>query len=108
MTHAQEIITIAICAAGTMATRFLPFFVFRENRPVPDFVRYLGQALPSAIFAMLVVYCLRNVDFTSGARGLPELLSIAATALLHITIRRMTVSILGGTTCYALLSRFLF
>ena len=75
MTQAQEIMTIAICVAGTMATRFLPFLIFREGRPVPPYVRYLGKALPSAIFAMLVVYCLKNVDFASGAHGLPELSS---------------------------------
>ena len=100
MTHTQEILTIAICVAGTMATRFLPFLIFREGRPVPPYVQYLGKALPSAIFAMLVVYCLRNVDFTGGAHGLPELVSIAATAALHLCRRNMLLSILGGTLCY--------
>ena len=100
MTHTQEILTIAICVAGTMATRFLPFLIFREGRPVPPYVQYLGKALPSAIFAMLVVYCLRNVDFTGGAHGLPELVSIAATAALHRWRRNMLLSILGGTLCY--------
>ena len=28
MTLAQRIITIALCALGTMATRFLPFLMF--------------------------------------------------------------------------------
>lgn len=100
MTHTQEILTIAICVAGTMATRFLPFLIFREGRPVPPYVQYLGKALPSAIFAMLVVYCLRNVDLTGGAHGLPELVSIAATAALHLWRRNMLLSILGGTLCY--------
>ena len=100
MTHTQEILTIAICVGGTMATRFLPFLIFREGRPVPPYVQYLGKALPSAIFAMLVVYCLRNVDLTGGAHGLPELVSIAATAALHLWRRNMLLSILGGTLCY--------
>ena len=100
MTHTQEILTIAICVVGTMATRFLPFLIFREGRPVPPYVQYLGKALPSAIFAMLVVYCLRNVDFTGGAHGLPELVSIAATAALHLWRRNILLSILGGTLCY--------
>ena len=100
MTHTQEILTIAIWVAGTMATRFLPFLIFREGRPVPPYVQYLGKALPSAIFAMLVVYCLRNVDLTGGAHGLPELVSIAATAALHLWRRNMLLSILGGTLCY--------
>ncbi len=108
MTHTQEIITIAICAAGTMATRFLPFVVFREGRPVPAYVRYLGKALPSAIFAMLVVYCLKDVDFASSARGLPEFIAIAATVLLHLWKRQMLLSILGGTVCYMALVQLAF
>lgn len=108
MTAAHEVVTIAICAAGTMATRFLPFIIFREGRPVPRYVQYLGKALPSAIFAMLVVYCLRHVDFAGGSHGLPELVSIAATAALHLWRRNMLLSILGGTVCYMSLMRFVF
>ena len=37
--------TIAICVAGTMATRFLPFLIFREGRLVPPYVQYLGKNL---------------------------------------------------------------
>ena len=108
MTHAQEIMTIAICVAGTMATRFLPFIIFREGRPVPAYVRYLGKALPSAIFAMLVVYCLKDVDFAAGAHGLPEFIAIAATVLLHLWRRRMLLSILGGTLCCMALVQLVF
>lgn len=32
MTLYQQIITIGLCIAGTMLTRFLPFIVFRENK----------------------------------------------------------------------------
>lgn len=30
MTTLEQIVTIALCAAGTMATRFLPFLVFSD------------------------------------------------------------------------------
>lgn len=30
MTLAQQIITIGMCILGTMATRYLPFFIFKE------------------------------------------------------------------------------
>lgn len=82
MTLSQQIITIALCALGTMATRFLPFLVFSEKRKMPAFIRYIGRWLPSAVFGMLVVYCLKDVSLLGGSHGLPELLSIAATALL--------------------------
>ena len=62
MTLAQQIITIELCVLGTMTTRFLPFLVFRENRETPKFIQYVGNFLPSAVFGMLVVYCLRNVN----------------------------------------------
>ena len=61
MTLLQQIITIGLCVAGTMMTRFLPFLVFRETRSTPPFVQYLGTVLPSAVFGMLVIYCLRDV-----------------------------------------------
>ena len=32
MTLAQQIITIGMCILGTMATRYLPFFIFKENK----------------------------------------------------------------------------
>ena len=108
MTLAQQILTIAICALATMATRFLPFLVFRKGGPTPPLVIYLGKALPSAIFAMLVVYSLRNVDVLGQSHGLPELLAIVVTVALHLWKRQMLVSIAGGTVCYMLLVQLVF
>lgn len=108
MTISQQAITIAICAAVTMLTRFLPFIVFSSDRPTPKFIGYLGRALPGAIFAMLVIYCLRNVSLTSGTHGLPELISIAVVLALHLWKRKMLLSIAAGTLCYMLLVQFVF
>ncbi|MCB6367805.1 AzlD domain-containing protein, partial [Intestinibacillus massiliensis] len=63
MTMLQLLIMIAALAAGVMITRFVPFVLFPENRKVPKTVEYLGSVLPPAVIALLVVYCLRNVDF---------------------------------------------
>lgn len=104
----QQIITIALCAGATMLTRFLPFLFFREGRETPPFVRYLGKALPAAVFAMLVVYCLKGVNVFSGSHGLPELIAIAVTVLLHLWKREMLLSIAGGTVCYMLLVQLVF
>ena len=108
MTLAQQIITIALCAAGTMLTRFLPFILFSPKRPLPKYIRYLGQALPAAIFGMLVVYCLKDVNIFGGAHGVPELISIALTAALHLWKRSMLLSIAGGTVLYMLLVQLVF
>lgn len=108
MTLSQQIITIAICVFGTMTTRFLPFLIFSGKRPTPRYIQYLGSALPAAIFGMLVVYCLKNVNFLVGNHGLPELLAIVFTAALHLRKRQMLISIAGGTICYMLLVQLVF
>ncbi len=108
MTITEQIITISMCVLGTMLTRFLPFALFRSNRPTPPYVQYLGKVLPGAIFAMLVVYCLRNVTPLEGNHGLPELLAVLVTVGLHVWKRRMILSIAGGTICYMLLVQFVF
>ncbi len=107
MTLSQEIITIAICALGTMLTRFLPFLIFSKGK-TPPYIQYLGKALPAAIFSMLVVYCLKDVSLLSGSHGLPELLSIALIIGLHLWKRNMLLSIAAGTICYMALVQFIF
>jgi branched-subunit amino acid transport protein AzlD len=103
MTLTQQIITIGLCVLGTMTTRFLPFLIFSEKRTTPAFIRYIGKYLPSAVFGMLVIYCLKNVSLLSGSHGVPELLAIIITIILHKWKRQMLVSIAGGTVCYMLL-----
>lgn len=108
MTLTQQIITIGLCILGTMATRFLPFIVFNENRKTPEFVQYIGRFLPSAVFGMLIVYCLRNVSVFQGSHGIPELISILVTGGLHVWKRNMLLSIFVGTVCYMLLLHLWF
>ena len=108
MTLTQQIITIAICVLGTMASRFLPFLIFSTKKPTPKYVQYLGKALPAAIFGMLVIYCLKDVSILTGSHGLPEALSILAVVGLHLWKRQMLLSIAGGTICYMLLVQLVF
>ena len=96
----EQIITIALCVAGTMLTRFLPFLVFSSKKPTPPVIQYLGKALPCAIFAMLVVYCLKDVTLFSGSHGIPEAIALFVTIVLHKWKRQMMLSIAGGTVVY--------
>lgn len=108
MTLTQEILTIGLCALATMLTRFLPFLIFRADKPTPKYIKYLGKALPAAIFGMLVVYCLKNVSLLTGSHGIPELISIVLVVGLHLWKRNMLLSIGGGTVCYMLLVQWVF
>ena len=109
MTAIQMGITIAVCTAATMLTRFLPFVVFssKDQQP-PEVVRYLGRVLPAAIFGMLIVCCLKSVTPFAGSRGIPEALAIAVTIALHKWKHQTLVSIAGGTVCYVLLVQLVF
>lgn len=104
----QHLIIIAICAIGTLLTRALPFLLFSSKKPTPKYVSYLGGALPAAIFALLVVYCLRNVSILGGSHGIPELISLTLVVLLHLWRRNTILSIAAGTVVYMLLIQLVF
>lgn len=108
MTPNQQLLTIAVVALGTMVTRFLPFVLFPADKPTPKVIEYLGKALPGALFSLLVVYCLRNIDLFSGTHGIPEAIAIAAVVAIHLWKRQMLLSIAGGTILYMILVQTIF
>lgn len=99
---------IVVAALTTMATRFLPFLIFSDSKKTPPIITYLGKVLPCAIMGMLVVYCMKDVSFLSGSFGVPELLSCAVVALLHIWKRNSLLSIGVGTVFYMVLVQLVF
>lgn len=105
MTFQQQIITIVILAVITFMTRALPFLVFPAGKPTPKYIQYLGMALPLAVFGMLVVYCLKDVQWLDGAHGIPEILGIAAVVLMHLWRRQLFLSMAVGTAVYMILIR---
>ncbi len=108
MTSSQQIITIAMVVLGTALTRFLPFLLFPAGKPTPKYIRYLGKVLPPAVFGLLVVYSLKDVNLFAGSHGVPEAISVALVAALHLWKRNMLLSIAGGTICYMALVQFVF
>ena len=99
---------IAVIALVTAALRFLPFWIFRENRNTPPLISHLGQVLPFAIMGMLVVYCLKDISFARAPFGISEFLGCAVVTILHIWKRNTLLSIGAGTVCYMLLVQFVF
>lgn len=108
MTLSQQIITIGMVVFGTMLTRFLPFLFFPAGKTTPRYIQYLGKVLPSAVFGILVIYCLKGINIFTGSHGITEMLSIAFVVLLHLWKRQMLLSIACGTICYMLLVQFVF
>lgn len=104
VTHSLAIIAIVVLV--TIAIRFAPFVVFRNH--TPDWVMYLGNVLPYAIMAMLVVYCLKGVSFLTGNHGVPEVIAVAVVVALHKWKHNTLLSILVGTLCYMALVQVVF
>ena len=108
MPNLHSALMIAVITLVTALLRFLPFWIFRNNRKTPALISYLGQVLPFAIMGMLVVYCLKDISFTGAPFGIPEILGCAVVTLLHIWKRNTLLSIGAGTVCYMLLVQFVF
>ena len=108
MPDLHSAVMIAVMALVTAGLRFLPFWIFGENRKTPPLITYLGRVLPYAIMGMLVVYCLKGVSLTSAPYGIPEAIGCIAVAALHVWKRTTLLSIGGGTVIYMLLVQFVF
>ena len=108
LTPLQTLAMIFAVAAGTQVTRWLPFWLFPEKQKPPAWVLYLGRVLPPATMGLLVVYCLKGVQWTAAPHGAPELIAIAAVVLLHRWKGNVLVSIAGGTAVYMALLRLVF
>lgn len=108
MTFSEQFITICAVVFGTLLTRFLPFTIFSSKKYTPKNIQYLGKVLPSAVFGLLVIYCLKDINVFTGSHGIPEFVSILFVTILHLWKRQMLLSIAGGTIIYMLLVQFIF
>lgn len=101
----QMFITIAIIALATFATRALPFICFGSREP-PAMLSVIEKNLPPMILLLLVIYCLKDVQWLTAPYGIPELLTIGVVAGLHFWKRNAMLSIFTGTTLYMVLVQF--
>lgn len=71
-------------------------------------MQFLGKFLPAAVFGLLVIYSLKDVNVFAGSHGIPEMIAILLVIILHVWKRQMLLSIAGGTVCYMLLVQLVF
>ncbi|MBS6372503.1 MAG: AzlD domain-containing protein [Oscillospiraceae bacterium] len=108
LTAAETLASIAVMSAVTFLTRALPFLLFDRGEHPPKIVLYLGKVLPPAIIAMLIVYCMKGVTFSTPAGWIPTLLAGAAAVLLHLWKGNDLISIFGATGLYMVLVQGVF
>lgn len=102
----HDMILIGVIALVTLMTRALPFIAF-SNKKNP-IIEYLGQVLPYSIMAMLVVYCLKDINLLSQFHGLSEIISVLVVIVLHVYKRNTLLSIIGGTIVYMICVQYIF
>lgn len=102
------LIAILVMGAVTFAIRAAAFVLFGKNKATPKYVGYIGNYLPPAVMAMLIIYCLKNINLHAFPFGIPEVIGVATVAVLHIWKRNNLVSILGGTIIYMMGVQLIF
>ena len=108
LTPVQTLASIAVMAVVTFLTRARPFLLFDRGDHPPKLVLYLGRVLPPAIIAMLIVYCLKGVTFTTLGGWVPPLAAGLAAVLLHLWKGNDLISIFGATVFYMVLVQGVF
>lgn len=103
MTITQQIMTILVVVLGTMTTRFITFLIFPESKEPPQFVRYLGEILPSAVLALLVIYTFKNYQIPFSQQNWYGFIATFVVIIIHLFKRNLLLSISIGTIVYMVL-----
>ena len=103
MSDKYIIMIIAVMAIVTILLRFLPFILFDHGEELPKRITYLGKVLPQAVMSMLLIYCLRNINFIDKNHCFSELICVGVVVLLHSWKRNTLLSIGVSTILYMIL-----
>ncbi len=102
---AYMLMVIATVALATFATRVLPFVFFSSREP-PKLLSTIEKNLPPMILLLLLIYCLKDVQWFQPPYGAPEILTIVSVTALHVWKRNAMLSIFAGTGMYMFLVQF--
>ena len=102
MSVKQSILIIGVISLVTIFMRIMPFVLFRSPEQTPGWVKYLGRVLPSAIIGLLVVYCFKDVSFTTNHYGIPEIIASILVIISYKKFHKIFVSLGLGTVTYML------
>lgn len=108
MIDTHILMTVLVIALITVGLRFLPFIIWSGNKKLPAVIEKFGRLLPYAIMGMLVVYCLKDVNFYSISGFAPQLIACIVVAVLYIWKRNTLISIVFGTISYMILIQLVF
>ena len=105
MSNYEIYIAIAIMTLVNFFTRVFPFLFFRK-KDLPSYIVFVENFFPPIIMTILIVYSVKDINFSVMPYGLKEIASIIFTAILHISIKNYLISIFSGTIFYMFLVQY--
>ena len=82
MTNKEILITALMIVIGTAFLRFLPFLIINKSLSENKYIQFLGKILPYSMIALLVVYCLKDINIIKFPRNV--LISIGVGTALYM------------------------
>ena len=94
-------LSIGVIALATWVCRSAAFLIFGGRKDIP-------KTLPPAIMAILVFYCLREMDMTKYPFGLAEIITVVFAAVLQWKKENTILTTAASTVIYMVLIRTIF
>ncbi len=107
MDISHALIAVVLMTLVTFSLRALPFVAGSFLKRY-QWVASLGNFLPPAIMALLLMHSVNELSIQSNTAYWPEGISVALTLVVHFFWRKPLVSILSGTGLYVLLLHIFF
>jgi branched-subunit amino acid transport protein AzlD len=101
----QALIAIFSSAVLMFLLRAFPFILFSRRKP-PKLLAFIEKYIPSMVIGVLIVYCLSDPKFATVTQmpyGIPAVIGVLSTIVLHLKFSNSMVSIFGGTAIFMLL-----
>ena len=74
---------------------------------MPEWLERLGAALPPAIMAVLIVYCLKDIPTDFRTAAVPKLTGVLVTVIAYKLKHNTLIGLVAGTAVYMLLMRMM-
>lgn len=107
MTPIKDII-IATALSGLIIfiLRAIPFLIFL-NRPAPKYISIFEKYIPPVAIFLLLIYCLRDTDFSTLHGWIPQICALAFTVISFLWKKNSILSIFGGTILFMVLGKII-
>lgn len=101
----QSLLIVIIASLCTILTRAVPFLIWGGKRQMPAAIQRVADKLPTAIMAILVIYCLKDISPVQTTTFIATIAALAVVIILHLWKRNLLLSIAAGTIFYMVLIR---